>query len=124
MSKEKTETETEQALEMIKAVYDDGVATINDRDYKFLTATHKKRLDVFAFFTKYQNEMQAGNMSCLASPEYGAVIKVIQSVVTFEDSTLNKLVGHWDTYPQDFLPFIQTAMGVICYPFLPGKPTS
>ena len=113
----------EQALAMIKAVHDDGIATINGRDYTFTKMVHKQRRKVFAFFTKVQDMMTRGDMSFLDWDEFERVEAVIASVVLFNDSALSKLDTHWDNYAEDYVPFITTAMGVISYPFLSASHT-
>lgn len=114
-------SEKEKALAEVKAVYEDGEATINGRDYKFLGTNHNTRRKIFAFFTKVQKELAVGNFSFLASSEFVTIEKDINNMVTFEESLIGKLPGHWDEYPEDYIKFISTAMGVISYPFLKGS---
>lgn len=111
------------ALAMIKAVYEDGEAEINGRKYAFLKMTHKRRRKVFAFFTRVAGDIKSGNMWFLESPEFEAVEKIIGESVTFDGSLLDKLPEHWETYPDDYVTFISTALGVISYPFLRGAIT-
>ena len=111
---------SKRAMGMIKAVYEEGVATINGRDYVFTAIPHRKRLKVFAFFTEHQESVQNNNWSFLGLPEWDAVQKLICSAVTFENSALTKKPTHWDDYPEDFLMFVSTALGVFSYPFLRG----
>lgn len=116
-------TEQDQARDMIKAVYDDGVATINGRDYTFTKMVHKQRRKVFAFMTKIGEMMNRGDMSFLDWPEFEQVEQVINGAVLFNGSALSRLDTHWDHYPEDYVPFISTAMGVISYPFLSASHT-
>lgn len=113
-----------KAQEMVKAVYEDGEAEINGRIYTFLGTTHINRRKVFAFSTSIQEEMQRGSFMFLESSEFAKVEKVINGIVTFEDNLLSKLPEHWEKYPEDYMKFITTAMGVISYPFLKGNLTA
>lgn len=116
-------TQQQQAYAMIKAVYDDGVATINGRDYTFTKMVHKQRRKVFAFMTKVQDMMARGDMSFLDWEEFEKVEQVINNVVLFNGSALSKLDTHWESYAEDYVPFVTTAMGVISYPFLSASHT-
>lgn len=109
-----------KALEQIKAVYDDGTALINGREYKFLGTTHIVRRRVFAYFTKIQGQLQQGDFSFLSSAEFEQIEKDINNMVTFNDNLLSKIKNHWEEFPEDYIPFISTALGVISYPFLRG----
>ena len=113
----------EKALSMIKAVYDDGLAEINGREYVFSKTTHKKRRKVFAFYTKVTPLIQLRDFSFLDWPEWEVVEEVIGNIVTFDGMQLTKVGGreesHWDKYPGDFITFISTALPVISYPFFP-----
>lgn len=118
------QTDQEKALEMIKAVYDDGCAEINGREYKFLGTTHIKRRRVFAFFSSIQNSITSGDLRFLDTAEFTPVEKVISEMVTVNDTILAKSVNHWEEYPEDYIQFISVAMGVISYPFLRGSLTA
>lgn len=118
------EQQAEQAKTMIKAVHDDGEAEINERVYKFLKMTHKKRRKVFAFYTKVAGQVKNKDFSFLDTPEFEAVENVINGVVSFNDSLLSKIGDpHWEKYPDDYMPFISTALAVISYPFFPAGST-
>lgn len=112
------------ALAQIKAVYEDGAAEINGREYKFHVTTHITRRKIFAFFTSIQNGIAASDFSFLASPKFAEVEKDINKMVTFDGNLLSKLDNHWDEYPEDYINFITCAMGVISYPFLKGSLTA
>lgn len=109
---------TEEALNQIKNVFEDGVATINGRDYKFTPMTHGERVKVFAFFSSIQHQIQGGDFSFLDDAKYKEVEKVIVSRVTYEDMQLSKIANHWDNFAEDYLIFVTTALGVVSYPFL------
>lgn len=113
-----------KALEMVKAVVDDGIATINGTDYEFTKTTHKKRRKVFAFFTKVAAQLQAGNYSFLDSDEWDAVEALLCEIVTVEGVQLSKRADYWENHESDYLPFVTTALPVVCYPFLKGSATS
>lgn len=111
------------ALGMIKAVYDDGVAEINGREYKFTATNHAKRRKVFAFYSGLQSEIKKGDFGFLDSDAFKPIEKVIGDIITFDDSLISKLQDHWEQYPEDYLQYINIAMGVISYPFLKGSLT-
>lgn len=115
-----TEDRIQQAQDMIRQVYEDGVAEINGREYHITKLTHKKRRKVFAFFTHVQADLQKHDFSFLDSEQWAGVENVIENVVIFNDSLLSKLPEHWNTYPGDYLIFVSTMLGVISYPFLAG----
>jgi hypothetical protein len=113
--------EQKQAIEMIKSVYEDQCAEINGREYKYHKMSHEKRIQVFAFFSRIQNQIGTGDFSFLTDPGFKAVEKTIGDYVTFDDALINKRPTHWDEYPEDYIQFIITSLGVISYPFLKGK---
>lgn len=111
-----------KALETIKAVYDDGVATINGRDYQFSPMTHKKRRKVYAFFTRVAPLLQAKNFEFMDWPEWDSIEQLIGDyVMNGEGVQLNKVPGYWDQYPEDYLQLTSTALSVMSYPFLKGS---
>ena len=116
-------SQEKEALEMIKSVYDDGVAEINGRAYEFTKMRHEKRRRVFAFYTSIASDLQSGSFSFLDTPAFAGVEKVINDAVLFDRSALSRLPDHWDEYPEDYITFISTALGVISYPFLRGSNT-
>jgi hypothetical protein len=120
----KNQEEKKKALSMIKAVYDDGIAEINGREYKFLGTTHIKRRRVFAFYSSLQQTIKSGDMRFLDSPEFVPVEKVINEMVEINGSILTKSPDHWEEFPEDYMQFISIAMGVISYPFLRGSLTA
>lgn len=113
--------QAQAARDLIKSIYDDGVATINGRDYEFLKMRHQKRVSVFAFFTSIQSQLQQSNLSFLDTPQFKHVFGIICDHVTFDGSLISKLPEHFDNYPSDFVIFVQTALGVMSHPFLPEK---
>lgn len=114
------EKEQKEALDQIKNVFEDGVATINERDYKFTAMTHGERVKVFAYFSSIQHQIQCGNFSFLDDGKYKDIEKIIVQRVTFDGMQVSKLNDHWETYPEDYIIFVTTALGVISYPFLRG----
>lgn len=116
--------EQAQARALIKAVYDDGEATINDRVYTFMKMKHKARRKVFAFYSRVSGMVQNRDMSFLDSPDFESVEKVLNESVAYNDSLLSKLGdAHWEKYPSDYVTFIMTALPAISYPFFPEDPT-
>jgi hypothetical protein len=115
--------QAQKAIEMIKAVYDDGFAEINGRRYEFNKTTHNKRLQVWAFYSANQELIQRQDFSFFTTPEWARCESVINDIVTFEGDLLSRRPGHWDEYPEDFLTFVTTALAVISYPFIRGGST-
>ena len=114
-------TDREEAISQIKAVYEEGVATINGIDYVFTITTHKKRLKVFSYFTPVQERLAAQDLSFMGTKEFDEVMGIIENIVTVEGSLISKKQRHWDERPEDFITFVTTALGVVSYPFLRGK---
>lgn len=117
-------TPAEIAREQLKAIYDDGFAEINEREYKFTLFTHEQRRKVFAYYSSITTQVQEQNFSFLDTPEFKIVEKIFLERVTFEGVQLSKSDGHFEKYPEDYIVFICTALGVISYPFFPAKPIS
>lgn len=107
----------EKAVAMVRAVYEDGVAEINDRKYKFHKMTHIERRKVFAFYTSINRQLHEDNMAFLDTPIYAAVEDVMWSNISFDGVTLSKARDHWDEYPEDYVRLVATALAVISYPF-------
>lgn len=118
-------TQTE-AQEMIKAVFEDGEATLDSgNSYRFTKMMHKERRKVFAFYSRIAGAVQNQDLSFLDSPDFEGVEGIINKRVTYEGSLLSVLGdAHWDKYPSDYIPFITTALMVISYPFFPAGPTA
>ena len=109
---------------MIRAVFEDQEAEINGRAYKMTRMTHKQRRKVFAFYTRVGKQVETGDMSFIDSAEFEPVEKVINSVITYNDSLLSILGdAHWEKYPDDYVTFIMTMLPAISFPFLPAVPT-
>jgi hypothetical protein len=106
-----------KALEMIKAVVDDGCAEINGREYKFSRTVHKKRRKVFAFYTKVASQIESGNFGFLDSDEWDSIESLIADIVLFDGMQLSKQEDHWEKYPEDYMSFIGTVLPVISFPF-------
>jgi hypothetical protein len=113
----------DKALEMIKAVYDDGVAEINGREYRFLATTHAKRKKVFGFYSGLQADIAKSDFGFIDSPAFAPVEKTIGDMITYDGNLISKSTDHWDKYPEDYLQYLTIAMGVISYPFLRGNLT-
>lgn len=110
--------EAPDALALVAAVYDDGFATINGRDYQFLKMTHDKRRKVFAFYSSVARQVAEQSFGFLDWPDYLAVEKVIFDYITFDGNLLSKRRDHFEEFPEDYLILITTAMGVMSYPFV------
>ena len=111
----------EQALAQIRAVYEDGTAIVNGREYTFTKATHKKRLKVFSYFTGVREMMARQDFSFMGEESYEKIEQIVSELVTFEGTLLSKKPNHWNEFPQDYMVFMTTALGVISYPFLQGE---
>lgn len=111
-----------KSMEMVKSVYDDGVATINGSDYYFTKCTHTERKKVFAFFTEVQAEVASGSFAFMGRSDFEAIERIICSRVTYQGMQLTKIPNHWDDdeHADDYLQFVTTAMAVISYPFMKG----
>jgi len=117
---EEMQTDEDRAKAMVRAVYEDGEATINERTYRFTKMTHKKRRRVFAFYTRVMHQIRNNDFSFLDSPEFEPVESVIMECTSYDHSLLAKLGdAHWEKYPDDYLTFISTAMAAMSYPFMP-----
>lgn len=114
-----TEAQQKQ-LDTIRAIYEDGSVEIHGRSYKFMKMTHRDRLKVFAFFTKIQHLIHGNDFSFLGTDEWADVFGVVERNVNYNDASLAKQGNHWDKYPQDYLGFVTSALGVISYPFTAG----
>lgn len=118
------EEKKEKALAELKAIYEDGCAEVNEREYKFTPFTHTQRRRVFAFYSSIGQAIGKADFSFLTTQEFAKVEKIIEERVLFEDMQLEKLDKHWEKYPQDYITFICAALGAISYPFLSGLRTS
>lgn len=108
------------AMEMIRAVFEDGEAEINGRVYAFHKMAHKQRRKVFAYYTAVAPRADAQDLSFLDEPGFEAVEAVINDAVSFDGSLLSRIgERHWEEFPGDYVTFILTALAVISYPFLP-----
>ena len=108
--------EDNNALKMFKDVYEDKEAIINGRTYRLTTTTHIKRRKVFAFSPR----IGEADLSFLDDPKFEEIEKIISNVVLFDGELLSKKPNHWDQYPEDYMIFISTMVGALCYPFLKG----
>lgn len=115
--------ESNGAIAQIKAVYEDGFAEINGRRYDFGPTNHIKRRTVFAYLTKIQDDLENGNFWFLDSSDFQKVEKIIADIVLFDGMQISKIGGHWNEYPQDYVMYVSTALGVVSYPFLAASPT-
>lgn len=111
----------EQALAQIRAVYEDGTAIVNGREYTFTKATHKKRLKVFSYFTGVREMMSRQDFSFMGDESYDKIEQIVSELVTYEGTLLSKKTNHWNEFPQDYMVFMTTALGVVSYPFLQGE---
>lgn len=119
---EQAQTAQDEALAQIKAVYEDGEVTLpSGRSYTFTKATHKKRLKVFSYFTGVREMISRQDFSFMGTEEYDRVEAIISDLVLYDGTLLSKRTNHWNEFPQDYMLFVTTALGVISYPFLQGE---
>lgn len=102
--------------EIEKVVNDDNKAEINGRTYQLSKMTHKMRLP----FLQYYQDMQPNPVTGIVTKkmDYEEVENMLSGIVLFEGATLKNLPNHFDTYPQDYMPYINTMLMVVVYPFL------
>lgn len=113
-------TRADQASEMIRKCYESGEAKINGRVYTFMKTKHPKRRKVFAVFTSIQDRMTQGDFSFITEQSFQDIEAIMYDLIMYDGNLLSRLDSHWDTYPEDYITLICTAMGVITYPFLRG----
>ncbi|MDH1085298.1 hypothetical protein N5C79_02185 [Pantoea brenneri] len=117
MSKDKQK----EALDMIRAVYDDGYAEINGNRYEFSAMTHKKRRKVFAFFTSIASELGRQSLEFLDTERFEEIERVMFDYVLFDGVQLSKQPDHFESHPADYIILITTALQVISLPFMGGS---
>lgn len=115
---------TDNQLDTIKKVFEDGFAEINGTQYKFTAINHIERRKVFAFFTKIKSDLQKEDFSFLSTNEWNEIEKFINTIVLVNNQSINKIPNYWDTKSEDYLMFISIALLVISYPFLKGTITN
>lgn len=114
----------QQAKDQLEAIYEDGFAEINGREYHFSKMTHSQRRDVFAYYTSITSLIQNKNFIFLSATDFKQIEKLILGKITFDGMQLSKLPEHFDEFPEDYVILICTALGVISYPFLSGNRTN
>lgn len=106
----------------IKEAYESGVIEVNGREYEFDSMNFRDRRKVFAYFTSVGSKVEGGDLSFIDSSAFDDIEKVIRRYSLFDGHLLSKLGDkHFDDYPEDYLEFTITAMGVISYPFMSGN---
>lgn len=108
----------EKAMSMVRAVYEDGVAEVNGRKYKFHKMTHVERRKVFAFYTSVQRQIGSQDFSFLDTPQYANVEEVMWSNISLDGVMVSKARDHWEEFPEDYINLLSVAMGVMSYPFI------
>lgn len=106
------------AIDQMKAVCEDGSATINGREYTFTAMTHSERVKVFSFYASPSNTAAINSFEFLDDPKYKEVEKVMFNRITFDNMQLSKIPNHFEEYPEDYILLISTAMGAMSYPFM------
>lgn len=124
MSGKPDDEQIKAAIEQVRAVYEEGSATINGREYTLGRMTHKQRRKVFAFFSKVQEDMNQGSYWWLESSEFEDVESIINNHVLYNGEKIANLDTHWELYPQDYMMFVTTMLGAMSYPFLSGLHTN
>lgn len=106
------------AMAQIRAVYEDGVAEVNGRSYKFHKMQHIERRHVYGYYTSIQGQLKIGDHSFLYSPGFAPVETIMWNAISFNGSLVSKIADHWEEYPDDYVTLVAVAMGVMSYPFL------
>lgn len=109
-------------LSQIKAVYDDGFAEINDREYHFSKFRHNQRMTVREYIGTHQDKLKRGALA-YGSKEYKEVEKIMMDNMIHQGMQLSKLPDHWENYPEDFDMVFATFIKVAIYPFMRGSNT-
>lgn len=104
--------------EIEDVVNDDNKATINGREYKLSTMTHKQRLPFLQYYQDIQP--QAGGVA-KKSMDFETVENMLSNVVLFEGALLKNLPTHFDKYASDYMSYINTMLMVVVYPFLDAQ---
>lgn len=112
-------TPQEQAQAQIKAIYDDGIAEINGREYKFTTMTFGERRSVFAYMSKIKPLLVTSNFSFMDDDEFKKIETIIFKRVTLDGDSLSKK-NSFNEFMEDYIQFTIIAFGVISYPFTKG----
>lgn len=109
-------------VDKIKLGYESGVIEVNGREYEFDSMNFRDRRKVFAYFTSVGSQVESGDLSFIDSSAFDDIEKVIRRFSLFDGHLLSKLGDkHFEEYPEDYLEFTITAMGVISYPFMKGN---
>lgn len=111
-----------KAKKLLKEINDDKCAEINGRKYDLLNFTHKKRVQVFSYFTSVGVLIENGNYSFMDSEKFSEIEAIIFNNTAFENSKLSE--GHFEKYPSDYVKYITVFMGAISYPFFAEGLTS
>lgn len=111
--------EKDDALKMIKEVYEESEATINGRAYKLLKMKHQQRKKIFGFFSSIQKQIKEENYAFFGFNEWDMIEEIINNHVTFDGDIIGKKEDHFDQYPSDYLIYAITMMGAMSFPFLP-----
>ncbi len=93
-------------------VEDNNTAEINGRKYQLSLMTHKDRLP---FLQYYEDMLPSGTKEKM---DFEKLEGMLSNYVLFDNSLLSNLTQHWDKFPQDYKPFINTMFKVVLYPFL------
>lgn len=111
-------------LDHIRAMYDAGVITVNDRDYEVLSLTHYKRLKIYSYFSTIKDEMQLGTLGFLDTPKFREISDLMLNSIVFDKVILSKRSGHFEEYGHDFIELTFSALLVFSYPLLNGNHTA
>lgn len=116
-------TEQQQAQDMIRRTYEDGFAVINGRKYEFQPMRHIERRKVFAFTSRVAPDLERGDMGFLDGADWADIERLLWTRIVCDGRVLSQEPEYWETFPEDYLLLIQTALMVISYPFLRGAST-
>ena len=103
-----------------KQCIEDGEMEINSRVYKICKMNMKNMRKVFGYYSLIQYELTCQNFSFIGSDEYEKIQSILFSHITYNDSSLNKIDGHFEKYPEDLLLFVMQSFSVFSYPLAKG----
>lgn len=120
MSPEELKEAQQKANDLIKAIYDDGEAEINERKYTFTVMSFNERRTVFAYTSKIMNMLASNDLSFVDTKEFKDIERdIIYKRITVDGVALSKK-NVVQEHPEDYILFVTTVLQVISYPFLRG----
>lgn len=111
-------------IKTIEKAYKDREIEINGRVYKISSIP----FDTSRKFASYRIELGDDPTNVLQEilkgDGFASYEKLIKNILIFDDGLISKDPGHFERYPEDFLPLMGAMIMVISYPFLSGTSQS